>query len=97
MRGQPSNPETKWRQRDKGLFCWLVEVQAYIVIWIKNMHGVPIMELIRFKLQLLNAYSEGKGEQFITHWENETSRRKWTESLIIIGKNYIHKVSAPIN
>ena len=31
------------------------------------MHGAPIMELIRFKLQLLNAYSEGKREQFITH------------------------------
>ena len=31
------------------------------------MHGVPIMELIRFKLQLLNAYSEGKREQLITH------------------------------
>ena len=26
------------------------------------MHGAPIMELIRFKLQLLNAYSEGKKE-----------------------------------
>ena len=27
---------------------------------------VPIMELKRFKLLLLNAYSEGKRDQFIT-------------------------------